>query len=224
MISRSDSTGPPGPQGPQGDQGIPGNDGSQGLPGTDGAQGIQGVPGNDGAPGLQGDPGIQGPPGNDGSPGAQGEQGIQGIQGPPGADGGNFTAADVINLVYPIGSIYVSISPTNPGTVFGVGTWVAFGIGRTLVGLDATQTEFDTVEEVGGAKTHTLISNEMPSHSHIFRRHATTTGALTGITTAPDTSSSAPTDAGPQSGLTGEGLAHNNLQPYIVVYIWKRTA
>jgi hypothetical protein len=54
-------------------------------------------------------------------------------------------------------------------------------------------------------------------------RHGTTTGALQGITTAPDTSSSNPVIMGPDTGGSGSGGAHNNLQPYIVVYMWRRT-
>ena len=78
---------------------------------------------------------------------------------------GNITAAFINNLVYPVGAIFTSVSPTNPATSLGVGTWEAFGAGRALVGVDTTQTEFDTVEETGGAKTHTLTESEMPAHS-----------------------------------------------------------
>lgn len=52
-----------------------------------------------------------------------------------------------------IGAIYATVDPTNPATTLGYGTWVAFGAGRALTGLDITQAEFDTVEETGGAKT-----------------------------------------------------------------------
>lgn len=58
-----------------------------------------------------------------------------------------------IDAIYPVGSIYITVVSTNPSTYFG-GTWVAFATGRTLVGIDTGQTEFDTIEETGGAKSH----------------------------------------------------------------------
>lgn len=125
---------------------------------------------------------------------------------------------------FPVGSIYINVGSTNPATLLGYGTWTAFGAGRVLVGLDATQAEFDTALETGGAKTHTLTQAEMPNHTHPQMRHGTTTGSLQGITTAPDTSSSNPNIMGPDTGGAGSGGAHNNLQPYIVVYMWRRTA
>jgi len=66
---------------------------------------------------------------------------------------GGVTIATVIDTLYPVGALYISTLATNPGTLLGRGTWTAFGAGRVMVGLDATQTEFDTVEETGGAKT-----------------------------------------------------------------------
>ena len=76
-----------------------------------------------------------------------------------------------INALYPIGSIYISTLAANPATIFGIGVWVAFATGRALVGIDAAQAEFDTLEEIGGAKTHTLTANEMPTHTHVQDAH-----------------------------------------------------
>ena len=77
------------------------------------------------------------------------------------------TPASPFETLYPVGSIYINASvSTNPSTLFGFGTWVEFGKGRVLVGVDTGQTEFDTLGETGGAKTHTLTINEMPAHSH----------------------------------------------------------
>jgi hypothetical protein len=125
---------------------------------------------------------------------------------------------------FPVGSIFISAVSTNPATLLGYGTWAAFGAGRVLVGRSASDPDFDTAEETGGAKTHTLTVAEMPAHVHREQRHATTTGSLTGPTTAPDTSSSNPADWGVDTASTGGGGAHNNMPPYIVVYMWKRTA
>lgn len=55
--------------------------------------------------------------------------------------------------VWPVGFVLVTTTPTNPGVTLGFGTWSAFGAGRVLVGLDAGDTDFDTVEETGGSKT-----------------------------------------------------------------------
>lgn len=80
-----------------------------------------------------------------------------------------------VGVELPVGAVYVSVSATNPGTSLGYGTWTAFGGGRTLVGLDAGQSEFDTAEETGGAKTVAAAgSNSEPAfvgvalgtHSH----------------------------------------------------------
>ena len=60
------------------------------------------------------------------------------------------------DAMYPVGSIYISVKSTNPSSFFG-GTWTAFGTGRTLVGINTSDTNFDTVEKTGGAATHHCI-------------------------------------------------------------------
>ena len=125
--------------------------------------------------------------------------------------------------VYPVGSIYINATnANNPSSLLGFGTWVAFGAGRVPVGIDATQSEFDTAEEVGGAKTHKLTTSELPSHTH---------NQPAGISPAPNANdvdvtggNGATLAANVVTDATGGGSAHNNLQPYIVVYMWKRTA
>jgi hypothetical protein len=132
------------------------------------------------------------------------------------------TAEEFVNAVYPVGSVYINAGvATNPATLLGHGTWVAFGAGKVMVGLDSGDTDFNTLEETGGEKEHTLTVDELPSHSHPLE------GKSTG---APGTRTN--TIA---SGYTNDGIAqsteetggdqpHNNLQPYIVVHMWKRTA
>lgn len=141
---------------------------------------------------------------------------------------GSFDSLDVAGehiflTVHPVGSIYMSVSNVNPGTVFG-GTWVAWGTGRVPVGVDTGQTEFNTVEKTGGAKTHTLTVGEMPSHNHtiptaygIMVGSTGGTGRLAGTGIVEDYAAKNLTS-------TGGGGAHNNLQPYITCYMWKRTA
>ena len=137
-----------------------------------------------------------------------------------------LTKATINALAYPVGSIYTSVVATNPATLLGVGTWAAFGAGKVMVGIDSSDTAFDTVEETGGAKTHTLSVSEIPSHNHYtgsFNQLLKVDGE--GTIHEVDNSSGEPrlnTSGAIQD--TGGGGAHNNLQPYIVVYMWKRTA
>jgi microcystin-dependent protein len=118
---------------------------------------------------------------------------------------------------------------TSPATLFG-GTWAAFGAGRMLVGIDAGDTAFDTVEETGGAKTVTLTAAQsgLPQHSHDLLRFPTTTGGSSGFT-ADTSMSGTPTAVtldsnGVVGGAQAAAQAHENMPPYIVVYMWKRTA
>lgn len=147
------------------------------------------------------------------------------------------------DAVYPVGSIYISVKSTNPSSFFG-GTWTAFGTGKTLVGINTSDTNFDTVEKTGGAATHTLTTTEMPSHTHTIsssgpHSHASvgrTGGSGSGANIFESYNGATGTRAVnvPRSGTngahthspaaTGGGGAHNNLQPYITVYMWKRTA
>lgn len=128
-------------------------------------------------------------------------------------------------LIYRVGDIVKSTSSVNPGNSIasgglGFGTWEAYGVGRVLVGIDAGQTEFDTVGETGGAKTHTLTTGEIPSHAHTMDARLLTQaapGSTMRVLTASGTSNQ-------DTQTTGGGGAHNNLQPYQVVYIWRRTA
>ena len=132
----------------------------------------------------------------------------------------------VLDKVYPVGSIYISTVSTNPDTLMFGGnsdtTWVAFGAGRTLVGINSADTDFDTSEETGGVKEVRLTAAQsgLPSHSHSLPRGDSNFNAGGGNTVWGGGS-------GLNTGTTGgtdASSAHTNLQPYIVVYMWKRTA
>lgn len=128
----------------------------------------------------------------------------------------------ISNNQLPVGSIHLSVVATNPNTTLGYGTWIAWGAGRVPVSLDAAQTEFTTVEQTGGEKTHLLTTAEMPSHSHAEQSLTTGSTQVNGLTKS--TTSATVQVLGVSTGLTGGGAAHNVLQPYIVCYMWKRTA
>ena len=142
-------------------------------------------------------------------------------------DSGFITAADIGNALYPVGSIYMSVNNTNPSTFFG-GTWEAWGAGKVPVGVDTADTDFNAVEKTGGEKTHILTVNEMPKHSHSLPTFYSNP-EKENITFADsafnaDKASDGNVSNGGQVISTGGGQAHNNLQPYITCYMWKRTA
>ena len=127
---------------------------------------------------------------------------------------------------YPVGSIYMNCSnATNPGTLLGFGTWSAFGEGRVLIGIDSSDTDFDTAEETGGSKTHTLTEAQLPSHRHTIGSNDSTAG-FGGAAGNQEFVQDAGTGIGNpcNTSFTGSGQAHTIVQPYIVVYMWKRTA
>ena len=130
-------------------------------------------------------------------------------------------ATAVKDALYPVGSIYTNATDaTNPATLIGFGTWEAFGAGKVPVGIDASDTDFDTAGETGGAKTHTLTESEIPSHTHTLPIQGIYQifGGGGGYRTRYEPGGTTTTAS------TGGGQSHNNLQPYIVVYMWKRTA
>jgi len=131
------------------------------------------------------------------------------------------------NYIYPVGSIYMNMAvATNPGTLLGFGTWVAYATGQVLVGYEASGT-FDLLDESLGAETHTLTTDEIPSHNHsnggYDRLLRVTTGGNQTVP-SPDTTGGEP-DVTSSAAISaaGGGSAHNNLQPSVTVHMWKRT-
>ena len=131
----------------------------------------------------------------------------------------NVNVIEVLKKAYQIGSVYINASnATNPASLLGFGTWSAFGAGKVMVGLDAGDTSFDTAGETGGEKTHTLTVAEMPAHRHPMAR---ADGGAT-YQYSYKNNIGHPTSGVAYTESAGGGGAHNNLQPYIVVYFWKR--
>lgn len=164
--------------------------------------------------------------------------------------GNAATASDIgtaaLSRIYPIGSIYINATNSaNPSTLLGFGTWVAFGAGRVMVGFDSSDTLFNAAEKTGGSKDSTLVS-----HSHTFSATTSTDGshfhgftnflapdnvgggkaAITNFDNAGDSTYVTDTAGGHShsiSGTTsviGSSATNTNVQPYITVYMWKRTA
>ena len=146
--------------------------------------------------------------------------------------------------LFPVGTIYTQAAvATNPATLLGFGTWVSFGAGRVMVGIDGSDTAFDTLEETGGSADAIVVSHTHkatstvtdPGHKHLSAQgtefpqygesgsvngpnglrtdgQGFTETKTTGVTVATSIAS---------AGSSGTDA---NLQPYIVVYMWKRTA
>lgn len=154
-------------------------------------------------------------------------------------------ANSLIDLIYPVDSIYISANSTNPGTWMTGTTWIQLE-DRFLLGAGSTYTAGDT----GGEASHILTASELPSHDHNINGLKNTPSGTTGkarVSVQEDgnivlyhlpstakynigvggtaTSGYSPAALGQNGGLTGktgDGTAHNNLPPYLVVYIWKR--
>jgi len=134
---------------------------------------------------------------------------------------------------YPVGSIYINATNnTNPGTLLGFGTWAAFGAGRVMVGYTASDPLFDAAEETGGSKdaitvshTHTVTDaghrHTVPESTQLLNSG---NGFATGVTATARTVNSSIATTGITIDSTGSSGTNANLQPYITVYMWKRTA
>jgi len=142
-----------------------------------------------------------------------------------------------LQAAYPVGSIYVSTVSTNPNTLFGFGTWVAYGQGRMLISADGTYTAGTT----GGSATTTLSTTNLPAHSHTATvtdpghthssnaqqqntGHQLAGGGSFTVFPTPATINSNTTGITVAISNTGSGTAFNTISPYIAVYMWNRTA
>ena len=155
-----------------------------------------------------------------------------------------FVQAALATL-YPVGSIYTNAAvSTNPATLLGFGTWSAFAAGRVLVGLDAGNAAFDTAQETGGSADAVVVSHSHsasssvtdPGHSHTLtngtnvlrdgspRNRADGSSRDINIATLSIDSATTGISVSTTVSSTGSSATNANLQPYIVVYMWRRTA
>lgn len=131
------------------------------------------------------------------------------------------------SMLYPVGSIYMSVNPTNPSKFFPRTSWVEWGKGRVPVGVDTSQTEFNKAEKTGGSKAVTLTVDQIPTHTHKVPKpewYGVKTDADTGFGMLKTKNPIKDGSDGFVSAATGGGKAHSNLQPYITCYMWVRTA
>lgn len=152
---------------------------------------------------------------------------------------GSITAGgtNIIQNAYPVGSIYMNVNSTNPNTLLGFGSWARFGEGRMLISQNSSDSDFDSGEETGGAKTHTLSVANLAAHEHFtladlrvtsdnntsstFVARSSNGGFGNHDYTLCNTSTSATVG---RTSSTGSGSAVTHMNPYIVVYMWKRTS
>ena len=121
----------------------------------------------------------------------------------------------LLDYVYPVGSIYMSVNSTSPATLFG-GTWEQIQ-DTFLLAAGSTYAAGST----GGEAAHTLTVDEMPNHTHMY---AATRTANSGSNTFRPVSYGESGATEINMSYTGGGQAHNNMPPYLAVYVWKRTA
>lgn len=129
----------------------------------------------------------------------------------------SISREELLDLVYPVGSVYISFNNTSPKDFLG-GAWTQLQDRFLLAASDTYPAGFS-----GGEATHTLTQNEMPSHSHGIAGYALTYSQSMTIDGDPGSGRARITGTvTPQSN--GGGAAHNNMPPYIGVYMWRRTA
>ena len=138
---------------------------------------------------------------------------------------GKIDLSSLWDQIYPVGSIYITANATNPSVLFG-GTWEQLK-GKFLVGVDSSDTDFETSGKTGGEKTHILKIDEMPSHNHFL--YGSPYGSADWIEGGVqrvkyDVNHKTASNTYPIGPAfdTGGSQAHNNLPPYMTVYMWKR--
>ena len=129
--------------------------------------------------------------------------------------------ADLYNAIFPIGQIVIKGDNEDYSNWLGF-TWERTAVGKVLVGIDSTDTDFNTIGKNGGEKTHTLTLQEMPKHTHDLAKYWATEEGGNAAMGSNATGKSAINSNG--IGNTGNSQPHNNLQPYQVVAYWKRIA
>ncbi len=122
----------------------------------------------------------------------------------------------LFDRIYPVNTIYISISSTNPSTMFG-GTWVSWGSGKFLVGVNTSSSYFNTVEKVGGSTDAVVIN-----HAHTTTVKYATDGATGGTAARCVGSGTNKSTNIASTSSTGENGAGKNLPPYITCYMWRR--
>ena len=139
---------------------------------------------------------------------------------------GKIDLSSLWDQIYPVGSIYITANATNPSVLFG-GTWEQLK-GKFLVGVDSSDTDFETSGKTGGEKTHILKVDEMPSHNHTLygSPYGSADWVEGGVQRVKyDVNLKTASNTYPLTKPvwdTGGNQAHNNLPPYMTVYMWKR--
>ena len=158
---------------------------------------------------------------------------------------------EILNMIYPVGSIYMSVNNVSPQSFLG-GTWAVFAQGQTLVGVNPSDSDFSSSNSSGGAKTVTLSISQIPRHGHRIGIWNSNNSNYTAAVVSEDGTYTAAAGAGARntacswqsasfktagasffdgSGdiagnahFVGGGGSHNNMPPYITVYMWRRTS
>jgi hypothetical protein len=142
------------------------------------------------------------------------------------------------NTLWPVGSVFTAVVATNPATLLGFGTWSQIASGKMLVGQNGSDADFDTAEETGGSKTKNLAHNHSHNHTGPSHDHGGATGtpsasAPVGIdnpvfsvstTNHTHTIASGGTGNTSTDATSGGSATQDVMNPYFVVYFWKRTA
>ena len=138
----------------------------------------------------------------------------------------------VMNGVYPVDSVLITTNSANPGTYL-PGTWVAFATGKTLIGVNPEDTDFNSSGMTGGSKDATVVAHTHTmqaagAHSHVgYRASFKESGSGTQHYSASGSSTwNATASAGSHThtiNSSGSSGSKANLPPYITVYMWRRT-
>ncbi len=139
-----------------------------------------------------------------------------------------------IDVIFPVGTSYITNNPSfNPNTAWG-GTWVKDCEGQTIVGQKANDSDFGTLDDVVGEKTHTLTINEMPSHTHdeitaSFGQSLYTGESIDNVSNQMGVRNNSGSNSSSfkeklKTSAKGGNQPHNNIQPSKIKIIWTRTA
>lgn len=130
---------------------------------------------------------------------------------------------EVLNIVCPIGKVEIFFDNEDHSNYLGF-TWERTSIGKTPIGIDSSDSDFNAIGKTGGEKEHTLTTNEMPSHKHEMSLADYGSDACSAVVWKPGDSNGKFAYGGDMIDNAGGSQSHNNLQPYEVMAFWKRVA